>query len=39
VAILIGYDGYDFPQYMEPFGSVPDDFMRAATREDGSSVP
>jgi predicted TIM-barrel fold metal-dependent hydrolase len=27
VAILIGYDGYDFPQFMERFGSVPADFM------------
>jgi hypothetical protein len=27
VAILIGYDGYDFPQFMTRFGSVPADFM------------
>lgn len=27
VAILIGYDGYDFAQFMTRFGSVPADFM------------
>lgn len=27
VAILIGYDGYDFSQFMRSFGSVPADFM------------
>jgi predicted TIM-barrel fold metal-dependent hydrolase len=27
VAILIGYDGYDFPPFMERYGSVPADFM------------
>jgi predicted TIM-barrel fold metal-dependent hydrolase len=34
LAILIGYDGYDFVQFMERFGSDPGDFMggRAYTR-------
>ena len=27
VAIVIGYDGYDFPQFMARYGSVPADFM------------
>ena len=33
-AILIGYDGYDFPQFMARFASAPADFMggRAYTR-------
>jgi hypothetical protein len=33
-AILIGYDGYDFPQFMARFSSAPADFMggRAYTR-------
>ncbi len=33
-AILIGYDGYDFPQFMRRFESAPADFMggRAYTR-------
>ncbi len=26
-AVLIGYDGYDFPQFMQRFGSDPGDFM------------
>ena len=40
-AILIGYDGYDFPQFMRRFESAPADFMggRAYTRRWAERFP
>ena len=40
-AILIGYDGYDFPQFMRRFDSAPADFMggRAYTRRWAERFP
>jgi hypothetical protein len=40
-AILIGYDGYDFPQFMRRFDSAPADFMggRAYTRAWAARFP
>lgn len=40
-AIVIGYDGYDFPDFMRRYGSVPADFMggRAYTRGWAQTFP